>query len=197
MDLHPALQRQNYFIKEHVGMFRAANQYDIYDAESGEELMHCREPHLGFFTKWLRFTDYKRMTPFDVRVTTPDGEPILCVQRGISFFLSQVKVMNDRQECVGGFKQKCFSIGGAFRVLDNRDRDLCELVGKWTSWEFTFKHGDIELARVSKKWAGLTKELFTTADNYVLSISEELPPDNPLRMLILAAVLCIDMVLKE
>ena len=54
-----------------------------------------------------------------------------------------------------------------------------------------------ELAQVSKKWAGLGKELFTTADNYMLSINESVKKDDHARILILAAVMCIDMVLKE
>ena len=66
-----------------------------------------------------------------------------------------------------------------------------------TSWEFKFLSGAAELAMVTKKWSGLGKELFTSADNYVLQISEEVPPNQPVRQLILAAVLCIDMVLKE
>ena len=56
---------------------------------------------------------------------------------------------------------------------------------------------DEELAQVSKKWAGLGKELFTSADNYILQISDAVPPDSSLRQLIMAAVMCIDMVLKE
>jgi uncharacterized protein YxjI len=56
---------------------------------------------------------------------------------------------------------------------------------------------EVELAKVSKKWAGLGKEMFTTADNYMLEISGKVEQNNPLRILILAAVMCIDMVLKE
>ena len=41
------------------------------------------------------------------------------------------------------------------------------------------------------------KELFTSADNYVLEISNTVPSGSGVRKLILAAVLCIDMVLKE
>ena len=41
------------------------------------------------------------------------------------------------------------------------------------------------------------KELFTSADNYILEISPQVPAGNPLRQLIMAAVMCIDMVLKE
>ena len=54
-----------------------------------------------------------------------------------------------------------------------------------------------ELAHVTKKWSGIGKELFTSADNYVLEISDSVPTDNPMRQLILGAVMCIDMVLKE
>ncbi|RMG41291.1 MAG: RNAase, partial [Planctomycetota bacterium] len=32
---------------------------------------------------------------------------------------------------------------------------------------------------------------------YALEISEDVPPDSPLRRLILGAVICVDMVLKE
>jgi len=46
-------------------------------------------------------------------------------------------------------------------------------------------------------YAGLGRELLTTADSYILSISEHVPPNSQIRQLILAAVLCIDMVLKE
>ena len=60
-----------------------------------------------------------------------------------------------------------------------------------------FLAGDNELAHVTKKWTGLGKELFTSADNYILEISDSVPPNNPLRQLILGAVLCIDKVLKE
>jgi len=195
--MHPALNRNLYLVKEHVGMFKAASNYDVYDPETGQIVMHCREPHLGFFTKLLRFTDYKRMTPFDVHVTTPDGDDVLRVQRGISIFLSSVNVVDEHQQRVGGFKQKLFSLGGAFQVLGESDQPLCELKGKWTGWNFTFSHAGQQLAEVTKKWSGLGKEMFTSADNYVVNISDAVPQDNPIRILIMGAVFCIDMVLKE
>ncbi|HYC85093.1 MAG TPA: phospholipid scramblase-related protein, partial [Chryseosolibacter sp.] len=83
-------------------------------------------------------------------------------------------------------------------VLDANNQPLCMLKGKWTSWEFKFLSGDNkEFAVVSKKWAGLGKELFTSADNYVLQINKDVPENHPLRKLIVAAVMCIDFVLKE
>ncbi len=164
-----------------MGVFKAANNFDIFDAESGEEILHCRENELGLVTKMLRFTDYKRNTPFHVKVHTPDGHPVLSVRRGVSFFLSKVDVLDADGDRIGGFRQKLFSVGGAFTVLNARDEPLCRLVGKWTGWDFRFMAGDNELAQVTKKWTGLGKELFTSADNYVLAISEDVPPDHPVR----------------
>ena len=57
--------------------------------------------------------------------------------------------------------------------------------------------GDKELANVSKKWSGLGKELITSADNYMLKIDASVAANDTSRIMIMAAVLCIDMVLKE
>ena len=195
--MHESLNRNVFLVKEHVGMFKAANNYDIYDPQTGDIIMECREERLGMITKLLRFTDYKRMTPFDIQIRTPDGHQLVRITRGFSLFLSKVKVLDENDQVIGGFKQKIFSIGGSFNVLDVHDNPICLLQGKWTGWNFKFMDGETELAHVTKKWAGIGKELFTSADNYVLEISGSVPADNSVRQLILAAVMCIDMVLKE
>jgi len=191
------LSKNVYLIKEHIGMFKAANNYDIYDPNTGAIIMECREEHLGIITKILRFTDYKRMTPFDIRVRTPEGQQVVRVKRGIALFLSKVDVLDENDRVIGGFQQKLFTIGGAFTVLDVNETPVCQLKGKWTGWDFKFLNGETELAHVTKKWAGIGKEMFTSADNYVLKISDSVSDDNVARKLILAAVMCIDMVLKE
>ena len=195
--MHPVLKRNLFLVKEHIGVFKSANNFDVFDPQTGEEILHCREDRLGFVTRLLRFTDFKRMTPFDIEIRKPSGEPVVHVRRGFSMFLSKVDVLDEQERRTGGFQQKFFSLGGAFSVLDKNDRLLCQLQGKWTGWDFRFVAGDKELARVSKKWRGLGMELFTSADNYMLQISDEISPDDPLRQLILAAVMCIDMVLHE
>lgn len=194
--MNPLVNLNQFLVKEHTGIFKAANNYDIFDAKTGEKIMECRE-ELGWLTKILRFTDYKRMTPFEIEIRTNAGEKILTVKRGVAFFVSTVEVFDGNDNLIGKFKQKFFSFGGKFEVQDPEGNFLCTLQGKWTSWEFKFIKEQVELAQVSKKWAGIAKELFTTADNYVIVIGNEVPQDSPLRLLILAAVMCVDMVLKE
>jgi len=195
--MNTILAANAYFVKEHIGMFKASNSYDIYNPETQEMIMTCREEKLNFFTKILRFTEYKRMTPFNVVICDIEGNKILTVKRGISIILSTVEVLNEKDQLVGKFKQKLFSVGGKFDVLGLNDEVLCTLKGKWTSWDFKFVKEQFELGRVTKKWSGLGKELFTSADNYILKIDENVPAENPVRLLILGAVMCIDMVLKE
>lgn len=196
--MNPILNKNVFFVKEHVGIFKAANNFDIYDPQTQQIIMNCREDNLGFFTKLLRFTDYKRMTPFEIDIRTPDGQKIITVKRGVSLFLSTVEVLDENDAVIGKFKQKFFSIGGKFEVLDANERSLCMLKGKLLGWDFKFVSADNkEFASVTKKWSGFGKEFFTSADNYVLQISDSVPENHPLRQLILAAVMCIDFVLKE
>jgi len=195
--MNDILNNNLFLVKEHVGLLKAANNYDIYDPSSQRIILECREEHLGLFTRLLRFSDFKRMTPFDISIKTPDGKLVLRVKRGISILLSKVEVLDENLQTIGHFQQKLFSIGGAFSVMDAQNRPRCYLKGTWTGWNFKFLSGDRELAHVSKKWAGLGKELLTSADNYVLEISSAVPAGDTVRKLILAAVMCIDMVLKE
>jgi len=195
--MHETLNKNVFLVKEHVGMFKAANNYDIYDPETNEIILECREEKLGLLTKLLRFTNWKRMTAFDVQIRTPEGQQVVRVTRGFTFLRSKVKVLNEKDELIGTFRQKLLSVGGAFTVLDRDEKPVCTLKGKWTGWDFRFMAEGVELAHVTKKWAGIGKEFFSTADNYIIEISEKVPPDNPIRQLIMAAVMCIDMVLKE
>lgn len=195
--LSPAISQNDFLVKEHVGLFKAANNFDLYDPATGHVVLLCREEKLGIFTKILRFTDYKRFTPFEISVRTPDGALVIEVKRGIAILRSIVEVRDGEGNLLGSFRQKFFSIGGSFDVLDPSENVVCTLKGKWTGWDFRFLAGPRQLAHVTKKWAGIGKELFTSADNYVVSIDPAVPASGPTRRLILAAVLCIDMVLKE
>jgi hypothetical protein len=56
--MHAALSNNLFFVKEHAGIFKAANNYDIFEPHSQQKILECREPNLGFFSKLLRFTDY-------------------------------------------------------------------------------------------------------------------------------------------
>lgn len=104
-------------VKEHLGLFKAASSYGIYDLATGTKLLECREPTLGFFTRMLRFSDFRRYTPFNVVINDAAGNQVVRISRGITILISNVTVYDESDVPIGGFKQKLFSIGGAFSVL--------------------------------------------------------------------------------
>lgn len=197
--MNPILNNNQYFVKEHYGIFKAANQYDIFNLETKEHLIECREPNIGFFTKLFRFTKYKPMTPFDVVLTIAGtGQKVLTVKRGVTFFRSVVNVYDENDVQIGTLRKVFKIFKPAFEVLDINNNKIGELQGDFVAWNFTLKDiNGATLVEVTKKWAGIGKELFTTADNYVCTISESVKPNDPHRVLLMAAVVCIDMVLKE
>jgi uncharacterized protein YxjI len=197
--MNPILNKNNYFVKEHTGIFKAANQYDIFDLETKESLIECREPNLGFFTKMFRFTKYKAMTPFDVIMSqTGSGARVLSVKRPVTWFRSVVTVHDENDVQVGTLRKIFKFFKATFEILDINNNKIGTLEGDFTGWDFKLKDNDGNvLATVTKKWAGIGKELFTTADNYECNFSESVKQDDPIRIMMMATVICIDMVLKE
>tara|TARA_S200000501_G_scaffold199099_1_gene187366 strand:- start:227 stop:820 length:594 start_codon:yes stop_codon:yes gene_type:complete len=193
------LEKNLYLFKEHLGLIKAHNNYDIFDPESKEMILHCREKNLNIFYKIVRIflKDYKRMTPFEIEIKGLTGKKILKVKKGVSFILSKIQVYDENDNIVGIFKQRLFPFGNNFDMLDKSENLVCKLKGNFIGWNFKFLKGDSEVGLVTKKWAGIGKEMFTSADNYILEIKDKVEKDSPLRLLILAAVLCIDMVIKE
>ena len=66
----------------------------------------------------------------------------------------------------------------------------------WRAKDFRIEDlNGLEVARISKKWRGLARELFTDADTYAV----ELPPTltDPLRSLAAATALAIDTIMKQ
>ncbi|WP_338072846.1 phospholipid scramblase-related protein [Aeromicrobium phoceense] len=64
------------------------------------------------------------------------------------------------------------------------------------AWDFNVQDpSGMEIARISKTWAGWAKERFTKADNYVIQIHDTM--DEPLVSLIIAAAVAIDVELKQ
>lgn len=195
--MSPVFTKNQFFVKEYVGLFKAANSYDILDVESQKLLLECREPNLGFFTKLFRFTKYKTQTPFNIEVRDGVGQLVLRLTRGVSLFRSTVQVFDGNEVLLGKFRQKLLSLGGKLNVLDTNDQVICTVQGKMISFDYKFLRNGEQIALVTKKWMGLGRELFTTADNYVINIEPVLNVNDSIRPMIVAAALCIDMLFAE
>lgn len=190
--------RKQYFIREHVGMFKLSGVYDIIDPETQEQLGVAKE-EISKFLHFLRLLLNKQLLPTTVNVYEgTESNPanlIFTMKKGFMFFRSKVDIVGRNGEILGWFKSKAFSLGGAFRVFDYLGQEIALIKGDWKGWNFKFLFGNEEFGNVTKKWTGVGKELFTTADNYMISLNGEV--DEAQAILLLAAGLAVDIVYKE
>ena len=193
------LQKNTFLFKEHVGLLKASNNYDVYDPQTKEIILHCREKNLNPFYKIIRLliTELKSMTPFEIEISGLDGKKIIKVKKGLSLVLSKIEVFDENDRLIGLIKLKLFPLGNNFEIFDEKENLVSKLNGSLIGWNFKFLKDKNTIATVTKKWSGIGKELFTSADNYILDINDDVEKSSPLRLLIFGAVICIDMVLKE
>ena len=189
---------KTFLIKERVGFLKLVDTFDIYDLSTGAQVGIACE-NIGILVKLLRFLINKRLLPTTVEVRErEDGHVVLTISRGLTLLRSHVTVTDSVGKQIGLFKSKLFSIGGGFHVLDGLEQPVAEIKGDWKGWNFRFltPEGN-EIGKVTKKWAGLGKELFTSADNYIIALSETAAIRPDAAPLLLAAGLAIDTVFKE
>ncbi len=191
------LDRKTYVIKERPGVLKLVDTYDILDPDSGRPIGIAREEPPGA-TKYLRLLVNNKWLPTVVNVYERETEPpVLSIRRGVALFRPKVHVWSNTQQ-LGYFRAKAISIGPSFRIFDTQDREIGSVKGDWKGWNFTLLGtGGEELGRVTKKWAGLARELFTTADTYVIALSDAAAGRREIAQLLLAAGLAIDTVFKE
>jgi uncharacterized protein YxjI len=190
--------RHLFFIKERVAVLKLADTYDILDPETQETVGVAKEEPASW-AKALRLVVNKQMLPTKVSVYEDEDEaPLFTIRRPVSFFRRTVHICDSEGERIGYFKSKAISLGPSFRVFDADDNQVAEIKGDWKGWNFTFTAADgRELGKVTKKWAGIGKELFTSADNYLIALSDSEVSSPGAATLLLAAGLSVDMLYTE
>jgi uncharacterized protein YxjI len=189
-------------IQEHRKVLSTIQSYAIKDATTGEVIGVARET-IGALTKLLRWVMSKHLLPTLLEVREkPDDSLVFSMSRSGYIFRSRVEVRDSMGALVGYFKSKVLTIGGGFHVYDKDDNYFADVKGNLIGFNYRFvtADGSVELGQVTKKidgLAGLAREIFFTADNYLLCVNPELG-DQPLaKMLLLAAALAVDLIFKS
>lgn len=189
------LNKSIFFIKEQVQFMKLSGRYDIFDPNTNEQIGFAKEEP-GALIHFLRFIISKAILPNKVNIFDNETNSVaFTISKPLSLFRSNVKVFDGKGEYKGYFKGKILTLGGGFWVFDANNMEIAEIKGDWKGWNFNFLQQGKPIGSVTKKWSGLGKELFTSADNYIISLDEEHSEDKV--MLLLAAGLAIDIVYKE
>jgi uncharacterized protein YxjI len=190
--------KTTYLIKEHISFLKLVDQYDIIDAETGQTVAYAKETVSGW-AKYARLLISKHHLPTSVAIHAASNHSLLYrMQKPAALFRVRVNLYDANNNFLGYYKSRIFSIGGTFDVFKPDNTKVAEIKGNWIGWDFTFKDlNGKQLGRITKKWAGIGKELFTTADNYIVSIHPDLKDNQDFIALLLMAGLAVDIVFKE
>jgi uncharacterized protein YxjI len=190
--------RKHFLVKERVALLKLTDTYDIFDPNSGAQVGIAHDEP-GAFSKLLRLMVNKRLLATTINIYESESQPpVLSLHKKPGLFRITVEVRNGAGEYVGSFQSKLFSWTGGFLIFDASKVQIADLKGDWKGWNFrVLDPGGQELGVVTKKWAGLGKELFTSADNYMISMSEAGVAQDVSSALLLAAGLAIDILFKE
>ncbi|HEX8914933.1 MAG TPA: phospholipid scramblase-related protein [Humisphaera sp.] len=188
------LQLQQFFVKERAGIFKTANAYDILNPATQQPVGVAQEkPNM------LMRIIFKEKAPTAIEVRDTAGNLALTVHKPLALFgRPKIKVTDAAGAELGYFVSKMFSIGGGFHVYTPQGQAMAEVKGNWKAKDFRMVTPDgTELGKVSKQWAGMAKEFFTSADNYVVGVADAVAGDVRTKVLMLAAALTIDVVYNE
>jgi uncharacterized protein YxjI len=190
--------RHTYFVREHIGFLKLKDTFDILDAETSEHLGYATEENPAWIN-WTRLLLQKHRMPTTVVVRRlADNAPVLRLERGWRFLRSKIRVYDAQDELLGYFESKILTLSGGFHVYNAQGIRVADINGNWIGWNFRFLDaGGQALGLVTKKWAGIGRELFTTADNYLISLTDRGTAQPATAALLLAAGLAIDTLYKE
>ena len=172
-----------------------SNAYKVFNKE-GEEIGAIQE-HKSFARILLGLFLGDRMLPFELNILNADGKRIAQLRRGITFFTSKVQIFNAAGASIGSFNQRFTLLKPKFTLRNNVGSEIATIKGDWKAWNFeiTDANGQV-IGSIDKKWNGIAKELFTTADKYLVTIAPTVTDENQ-RIAISSVAAAIDMILKE
>ena len=183
-------------VNQKAKIIEITNEYAIFD-QNGTQVGAVRQVGQSKARKVLRaLTNVDQYLTTKLEVVDSDGTVLLQLTRPAKVFKSKVLVSDGAGKEIGSIVQENM-IGKIHFSLQARGQTVGSINAEnWRAWDFNIKDASgREVARIKKKWEGIVKNVFTTADNYVVNIPA--PLEDPLRSLVVAAALSVDTALNQ
>jgi len=190
-------ERNVLVINQKAKLIELTNEYKILD-EAGTQVGVIREEGQSAAKKLLRFvSNLDQFMTHRLGVYDTAGTKVLEMLRPRKIMKSTVQITDGGGRAAGKivqqnvFGKKRFALEGAGgEMLGSINAE------NWRAWDYSIQDPDgTEVGRITKKWAGILKEGFTTADNYVFQVTGSVSPE--LRLLMLASAAGVDLALKQ
>ncbi|MFG6491265.1 phospholipid scramblase-related protein [Microbacterium sp. P03] len=187
-------------VNQKAKLFEKKAEYEVFN-QLGHKVGGVRE----FGRSMSRIVAGRDNSTKRLQIVDARGQPVLTLTRPATMLKSKVVVMREDGTTVGQIAQENFGVmasmlGGRFNIRFRMESEG-EILGtinaeSWRAWDFSVQdpRGN-EIGRITKTWAGLGKQSFTKADNYVLEMYRQL--EDPLLTLVISAALVVDTVLHQ
>ena len=183
------LNRNEILMDEKLSVFTFANSYRIYDL-NGNTIGAVQQVDISGGAKAARVLlgkGTKGFQQFHYKILDVSGKQLAAVHRDGGVF-SQMRIVDSDEKTVG------YLSGGK---VYSPDHDLlCSFKSDWKGWNLTLTDpkGD-PVGAVKKKWNGIGKELFTSADKYYITVNPSVTGNT--RLAIFGMAIIYDILLHE
>jgi uncharacterized protein YxjI len=191
------LQRDLLVINQKAKLVELTDEYRIRD-EEGNDIGYIREEGQSVAKKAVRLvSNLDQFFTHRLVVYDKDNAKVVELLRPRKIMKSRVEITDGSGRAVGTIVQRNVFGKKRFALEGSSGEQLGSINAEnWRAWDFAIEdQTGAEVGRITKKWAGILKEGFTTADNYVLQISGQVSPD--LRLMMLGSAAGVDLALKQ
>ncbi|MCU1640505.1 MAG: Activating signal cointegrator 1 complex subunit 2 like protein [Nocardia sp.] len=183
-------------VNQKVKLIEMANEYSVFD-QNGRQIGAVVEVGQSALKKAVRFmSSYDQFMTHKLEIRDGHGQTMLRVTRPAKILKSRFLIEHGNGAPIGEIVQENMIGKINFSFVVNGQQIGGIRAENWRAWNFAIHdHTGEEVARITKTWEGLLKNMFTTADNYVVQIHRQLP--QPLLSMVVASGLAIDTALKQ
>ncbi len=182
-------------VNQRTKLIELTNEYEVYD-QHGRQIGAVVQVGQSALKKAVRFVsnlDQFLTHRFEVRDAT--GVPLV-LTRPAKLVKSRVQVARGDGTPIGEIVQANVFGRIRFDLVAGGHGVGAIQAENWRAWDFAVVDAaGTEIARITKRWEGLARTLFTTADKYVVQVHVRLP--EPLASMVIAAALTVDTALKQ
>ena len=186
-------------VNQRAKLLEVKSEYGVYD-QQGQKIASVREVGISLTRLAMGGNDGTRR----LQVVDAENRVLMTLTRPAKIMKSRIVVRGADGTEIGQIVQQnvgvLAALGSRFTIrfrLESGGQRLGSINAEsWRAWDFSIQDAaGTEIPRITKTWAGLAREWFTKADNYVLEIHQ--PLEGPLRPLVVAAALAVDTALKQ
>lgn len=183
-------------VNQKAKLVEVNSEYAIFDQE-GRQIGAVRQVGQSAAKKALRMlSNTAQFMTHKLQVVDAYGQVVLALTRPAKVLKSKIIVQDGRGAEIGTIAQQNM-VGRVHFALESGGHTWGSINAEnWAGWNFSIQdHTGAEIARITKTWQGMTKAMFTSADNYVVHIHR--PLEEPLRSLVVASAVGIDTALRQ